>query len=108
MTENSDPAAATPPVHTGKRAAYIGMGVLLVLAGALGIGGWGAYQERHAALQTSHRHRDFVPTVQVAEVLSAGDIFTVSLPATTQALPTTTRRTAVSRTIIDSSLTISG
>jgi RND family efflux transporter MFP subunit len=88
MTENTEPTAATPPVHVGKRAAYIGLGVLLVLAGALGIGGWGAYQERHAALQTSQRHRDFVPTVQIAEVRSAGDIFTVSLPATTQALTT--------------------
>ena len=77
MTENTEPTAATPTVHGGKRAAYFGMGVLLVLAGALGIGGWGAYQERHAALQTSQRHHDFVPTVQVAEVRSAGDTFTV-------------------------------
>jgi multidrug efflux pump subunit AcrA (membrane-fusion protein) len=88
MTENIEPKAAAPTAHVGKRALYFGTGVLLVLAGALGIGGWGAYQEHRAALQTTQRHHDFVPTVQVAEVRSAGDTFTVSLPATTQALTT--------------------
>ncbi len=84
---------ATPPdqgepATVGPRAAYLGIGLLLLLAGAIGIGGWGAYMQSHAALQTSKDHRDFVPKVQVAEVRDAGDTIVVLLPATTQALTT--------------------
>ncbi len=43
------PEINIPVVTVIWQAVYFGMGVLLVLAGALGVGGWGAYQERNAA-----------------------------------------------------------
>jgi RND family efflux transporter MFP subunit len=72
----------------GRRAGYFGIGVLVLLAGALGLGGWGAYNEKHSALQTSENHRAFVPKVRVAEAKDTGDTIKVSLPATTQAFTT--------------------
>ncbi|MEI9899995.1 MAG: efflux RND transporter periplasmic adaptor subunit [Hyphomicrobium sp.] len=66
----------------------LGLFVLVALAGAVGIGARNAYVEKQSALQTSERHRTFVPTVQVAEVNDAGPTISVSLPGTTQALTT--------------------
>jgi len=72
----------------GRRAGYFGFGAMIVLLGAIGAGGWGSYIETHAALETSQRHRDFVPKVRVVEVRDSGAMINVSLPATTQAFAT--------------------
>ena len=72
----------------GRGAAYFGLSVVGLLLGAIGIGGWGSYQEQHSALQTFEQHRDFVPTVKVAEVRESDATIKVSLPATTQAFTT--------------------
>jgi RND family efflux transporter MFP subunit len=85
---------STPPptdggkTKIGRGAGYFGLGVVALLICAIGVGGWGARQQLHAALQTSERHRDFVPQVRVAEARTSGDTITVSLPATTQAFTT--------------------
>ncbi len=73
----------------GRRAAYFGLGVVLARSLApSACGGWSSYTETRNALETSQRHRDFVPAVRVAEVRDSGDTISVSLPATTQAFTT--------------------
>lgn len=86
--EDAHPVPAEGTGKAGKGVVLLSAGVLLVLAGALGLGGWGAYRQQQGALQTQERHREFVPTVQVAEVQDSGDTIDVSLPGTTQALTT--------------------
>jgi RND family efflux transporter MFP subunit len=72
----------------GRWAGYFGIGVLLTLIVTVGFGGWQSYAQTQAALDTSRRHHNFIPTVRVAEVRDAGDTISVSLPGTTQALTT--------------------
>jgi len=72
----------------GRRAAYLGIVVVLVVVGSIAVGGWSSYTETRNALETSRHHRDFVPAVRVAEVRDTGETITVSLPATTQAFTT--------------------
>ncbi|HWK39021.1 MAG TPA: efflux RND transporter periplasmic adaptor subunit [Hyphomicrobium sp.] len=79
-------AAGRPRI--GWRAALLGVLVLLLLAGAVGMGARNAYRQSQSALDTANRNRAFVPTVQVAEVRSAGQTINVSLPGTTQAFTT--------------------
>ncbi len=83
----STPSGSGGP-KLGRRAAYFGVGIVLVVVGALAVGGWSSYTETRNALETSRRHRDFVPAVRVAEVRDGGDTISVSLPATTQAFTT--------------------
>lgn len=87
----ADEAPAVPAPgggKVGKRVVLVGLGVLVLLGAALGVGGWGAYTQSREAKQTAERHRDFVPTVRVAEVQDAGETIAISLPGTTQALTT--------------------
>ena len=60
------------------------VGFLLLSAG-LAYGGWRAYLQHRQVMATAAQHADFVPEVRVAAVKPAGDIMTVSLPATTAA-----------------------
>src|SRR5262245_14521 len=94
---NGAPTAAQPSATQGSsdvarrsrwRGVLIGVGVLGVLAGGLAYGAW-RYHERHSTvLATAQRHRDFVPTVRVAEVRASDDVMRVTLPATTLAWTT--------------------
>ena len=88
VVDNAQPQSSGGDARIGRRAGYLGLGVLLLLVGAISIGGWSAYMQSHDALKASQRRRDFVPTVRVAEVRESGDKITVSLPATTQAFTT--------------------
>ena len=45
------------------RGALVGLGVLGVLAAALGYGAWSYYDRHSSVLATAQRHRDFVPNV---------------------------------------------
>jgi RND family efflux transporter MFP subunit len=83
----STPSGSGGP-KLGRRGAYFGVGIVLVVVGALAVGGWSSYTESRNALETSRRHRDFVPAVRVAEVRDGGETISVSLPATTQAFTT--------------------
>ena len=88
IVEGAPAASGGDKPRIGRGTAYLGLGVVALLMGAMGIGGWGSYREQHSALQTFEQHRDFVPTVKVAEVRESGATIKVSLPATTQAFTT--------------------
>jgi RND family efflux transporter MFP subunit len=63
----------------------VGLGTLAVLAGALGLGGWGAYSQHRKVLETAQQAREFVPSLRVATVQASRPEHLVSLPATTLA-----------------------
>lgn len=90
MAENEqrETTQAVGRPRIGWRAALLGVLVLLLLAGAVGMGARNAYRQSQSALDTANRNRVFVPTVQVAEVRNAGQTINVSLPGTTQAFTT--------------------
>jgi len=89
MAENGNQQTETTrPAKLGWRAAVFGGLVLLLLAGAVGMGAYNAYRKQQSAQETANRNRTFVPSVQVAEVRDAGQIISVSLPGTTQAFTT--------------------
>jgi RND family efflux transporter MFP subunit len=77
-------ARATKPRRWGRR--LLGLGVFLLLAGALGIGGWRYYSQHREVMVTAERARDFVPSVRVATVQASDPTSLVTLPATTLAL----------------------
>jgi RND family efflux transporter MFP subunit len=63
----------------------LGASVALVLACALGYGGWRDYTQRLEAVAVVQQRSDFVPTVQVAPVRASSDPMIVTLPGTTYA-----------------------
>jgi RND family efflux transporter MFP subunit len=65
--------------------ALFGGSALLLLAGALGLGGWHHYQARLEVAATAQQSRTFVPDVRVAAVRASDSKITVTLPATTTA-----------------------
>jgi RND family efflux transporter MFP subunit len=69
-------------------ARLLALGVLLVLGGALAVGGWRYYQQRRDAIAVSEQLRNFVPSVRVATIASANAIAIARLPATTSAFAT--------------------
>jgi RND family efflux transporter MFP subunit len=73
--------------RSGRRygGALLGGGVLLLLAGGLGIGGWRHYEAARDVAAVAEQVRTNVPEVRVATVKPSGDIMKVSLPATTTA-----------------------
>ena len=72
---------------TGRRwgGPLFGLGVLLVLIGALGFGSWRHYSQHRDVMATSEHGRNFVPSVRVATVRPSDGIMRVTLPATTSA-----------------------
>lgn len=86
--EKSDQPDVATPAPKGHGGLWLGLGILLLLVGALVVGGINARALRQQTLATSERHRNFVPKVQVAPVKASSDINTVSLPATTLAFTT--------------------
>src|SRR5262249_14060362 len=66
--------------------ALLGGIVLLLLLGALGIGGWRHYQAEIAVAATAQQSRDQIPEVRVAAVRASDSKMTVTLPATSSAL----------------------
>jgi RND family efflux transporter MFP subunit len=61
----------------------LGTSVMLLLAGGLGYGGWRNYTRHNEVSAIAEQQRDFVPTVQVAQVRASGDKVAVTLPGTT-------------------------
>ena len=89
LDPETDRVVTLPNVAPKRRRRYggalLGAGVLLVLLGALGLGGWRHYQAGLEVAATAQQRRTFVPDVQVAAVRAADSKITVSLPATTTA-----------------------
>src|SRR5271170_4659053 len=71
--------------HPRSKRWLLGASVALVLAGALGYGGWRDYTQRQEAVAVVQQRSDFVPTVQVAPVRASSDPMIVTLPGTTYA-----------------------
>ncbi|MBR0845770.1 efflux RND transporter periplasmic adaptor subunit [Bradyrhizobium liaoningense] len=63
----------------------LGGGMLLLLVGGLGFGGWRHYQAVREVAALAEQARTAVPEVRVAAVRPSGDIMKVTLPATTTA-----------------------
>jgi RND family efflux transporter MFP subunit len=78
------PAERSEP-GSGRGARVLGLGVLLVLVGALAGGGWRYYAQQRDAIAVSQKRRDFVPRIRVARIKSADEIAIARLPATTLA-----------------------
>jgi RND family efflux transporter MFP subunit len=79
------PDKTDTPQRRSRGGALLGAGALLVLLGALGIGGWRHYQAELAVTATKQQIENAVPAVRVAAVRAADSKITVSLPATTTA-----------------------
>lgn len=73
--------------RSGRRygGALLGGGVLLLLAGGLGIGGWRHYEAERDVAAVAEQARTNIPEVRVATVRPSGDLMKVTLPATTTA-----------------------
>jgi RND family efflux transporter MFP subunit len=66
----------------------LAFGALILLVGGLSYGAWRAYEKHEAVMATAQQHRDYVPTLRVAEVKASPDTQHVKLPATTLAFTT--------------------
>jgi RND family efflux transporter MFP subunit len=63
----------------------LGLGLLLLLLGALAWGTWRHFALYRQVLDTAEDLRNFVPTVRVGEVKASGETIRMTLPATTSA-----------------------
>ena len=79
----SSQAQLRPPRRWGGR--LFGLSGLLLLTGALGVGGWRHYEQQRDTLAIAEQQRNFVPSVRVALVQASEPTMSVSLPATTLA-----------------------
>jgi len=80
----------TAPVRRPAKASVgggrlFGLGALLLLLGALGVGFYNHYQLHAQVMAKAEQRRDFVPSVRTAVVRASGATMTVSWPGTTQA-----------------------
>jgi RND family efflux transporter MFP subunit len=67
----------------GSRWFFIGVGVLLV--GALAVGFWRHYSVHAQVMSTAEQRRDFVPSVRVAPVRASASTVSITWPGTTEA-----------------------
>ena len=83
-TEPQPAAPAVPHAKSSARRRVLGI-VVLLLAGALGIGIWRHHSLNAQIMATAEQHRDFVPSVRTAPVRASGSTRSVSWPGTTEA-----------------------
>src|SRR5271163_132559 len=80
----AQPASPQPDKVRRRRLGWpLGVGVVLLLAGSLGYGGWQDYARRLAVAATAQQQRDFVPDVLIGQVRPSGAVIDVALPGTT-------------------------
>jgi RND family efflux transporter MFP subunit len=79
------PDKTDTPQRRSRGGAMLGTAALLVLVGALGIGGWRHYQAKLAVNATEQQIETAVPAVRVAAVRAGDAKIVVTLPATTAA-----------------------
>jgi RND family efflux transporter MFP subunit len=75
------PSAPSPPGGIGRR--LLGLGVIVLLVGALALGIWQHYQQYRQVQDTAQQQADFVPTVRVEDVGQHLGRIDATLPATT-------------------------
>jgi RND family efflux transporter MFP subunit len=61
----------------------LGLGALVLLIGALGLGVWRHYQQHRQVMDTARQEANFVPSVRVDTVAQQPGMLQVTLPATT-------------------------
>ena len=83
-TEPQPAAPAVPHAKSSARRRVLGI-VVLLLAGALGIGIWRHHSLNAQIMATAEQRRDFVPSVRTAPVRASGSTRSVSWPGTTEA-----------------------
>jgi RND family efflux transporter MFP subunit len=81
--ETPEPLTSEPPGRGGSGGRLLGLGVLLLVIAALGLGVWRHYQQHRQVMDTAEQQVDFVPTVRVQEVTQRLGTVHVTLPATT-------------------------
>ena len=82
----TEPQPAAPVSHAKSSARRRVLGiVVLLLAGALGIGIWRHHGLNAQIMATAEQRRDFVPSVRTAPVRASGSTRSVSWPGTTEA-----------------------
>jgi RND family efflux transporter MFP subunit len=68
-----------------RRGRLLAFGAFLLLAGGLSMGAWGSYARQQDLTATARQQRDFVPSLQVANVEASPGTLSISLPGTTAA-----------------------
>jgi RND family efflux transporter MFP subunit len=76
-------AVPTGRGSSGRR--LLGLGVLVLFAGALALGVWRHYAQYRQVMVTAEQQADFVPSVHVDQVMKQRSSLQVTLPATTLA-----------------------
>jgi RND family efflux transporter MFP subunit len=79
------PPPGAPTGRGGRGGRLLGLGVLLLVAGALALGVWRHYAQHREVIATARQQADFVPAVRVDLVTQPPANTHVSLPATTLA-----------------------
>ncbi len=74
-----------PPGKIGRGARFLGLGVLVVLGAALGIGIWQHHTLNAEVMTAAEQRRGFVPSVRTAPVRASAATMSVSWPGTTEA-----------------------
>ena len=85
LSPDAEPTQAAPAAKSGKGRQTLMIGVLLLLAVALGVGFWRHYSLNAEVMATAEARRDFVPTVRTAQVRASGSTMSVTWPGTTEA-----------------------
>jgi multidrug efflux pump subunit AcrA (membrane-fusion protein) len=85
LPPDNEPHKAAPAVKSRAGRRILGIVVLLLLAGALGIGVWRHHSLNAQVMATAEQRRDFVPSVRTAAVRASGSTMSVSWPGTTEA-----------------------
>jgi len=85
LPPDNEPHKAAPAAKSRAGRRILGIVVLLLLAGALGIGVWRHHSLNAQVMATAEQRRDFVPSVRTAAVRASGSTMSVSWPGTTEA-----------------------
>ena len=85
LLADTEPHKAAPAAKSRAGRRILGIVVLLLLAGALGIGVWRHHSLNAQVTATAEQRRDFVPSVRTAAVRASGSTMSVSWPGTTEA-----------------------
>ncbi len=87
--DTQNPQKSRPKVRRRWGVRVFAAGAFLLLAGGVALGAWRHYAQQQQVMATAEQERDFVPSVRAATVKANTAVMSVTLPATTAALPPT-------------------